>query len=175
MHFVDESLNMLVLLLIHWNMISSLSIFRINQQIRSYGLEPKDLEPDERDEEYVPKKSEQVKRGRPEKPYAELGPRQKRARLQPTLDNVREVAKNTGPNGLNVYQVLGELGKMEANSKVDRASAKMFGRIADGEDPFAHRTMTVERALAMKVQSKKGVRTFDVIRKFVKQGLDIPS
>ena len=156
-------------------MFSCLSYSRINLQIRRYGLEPKDLEPDERDPEYVPNNDGQVKRGRPEKPYAELGPRQKRARFQPTLDSVREAAKNAGPNGPNVYQVLGELGKMEANSKVDRASAKMFGRIADGEDPFAHRTMTVERALAMKVQSKKGVRTFDVIRKFVKQGLDIPS
>ena len=126
------------------------SISRITEQIRKYGLEPKDLEPDENDEEYVPNKNEEKKRGRPEKSFEELGQRQKRARLQPTLDFVRATAEK---ETLSVNQTLGKIGEMEANQNVDRPTAKMFRRIADGEDPFAHRTMTVERALALKVGS----------------------
>ena len=106
------------------------------------------MEPDENDEEYVPNKNEEKKRGRPEKSFEELGRRQKRARLQPTLDFVRATAEK---ETLSVNQTLGMIGEMEANQNVDRPTAKMFRRIADGEDPFAHRTMTVERALALKV------------------------
>ena len=107
------------------------------------------MEPDENDEEYVPNKNEEKKRGRPEKSFEELGQRQKRARLQPTLDFVRATAEK---ETLSVNQTLGMIGEMEANQNVDRPTAKMFRRIADGEDPFAHRTMTVERALALKVK-----------------------
>ena len=120
--------------------------------VKEVGLKPEDLEANAKDEEYKPTEDAPKninKGGRPTKHYDDCGPKAKKQKLQPTLDQV--VAKAT-EIGKSVPQTLGKLGEMYANQEIDKPKAKMFKAIASEENPLSHKQMSVEQACALKVE-----------------------
>ena len=123
----------------------------MTQMIKEVELTPKDLEPGKNDKEYDPNVEEPKvnKGGRPKKSFKECGPQTKKARLQPTLNDIRKKAKE---ENISTPEILGILGEMDANQEIDRPRAKIFKAIANKKDPFAHQKMSVEQAVTLKVQ-----------------------
>ena len=118
--------------------------------IQEVGLKPEDLEANAKDEEYIPPEEEtKNKGGRPTKHYDDCGPKAKKQKLQPVLDQI--VAK-AGEISKSVPQTLGKLGEMYANQEIDKPKAKMFKAIASEENPLSHKQMSVEQACALKVE-----------------------
>ena len=146
---------------------------RITQQIAEAGLQPEDLEANDKDKEFVPPVEEpKNKGGRPKKKYDDLGPKAKKMRYQPILDQVREQAAE---DKKSVPQILGKLGEQWANNEVDRPKAAMFKAIAEEKNPLAQKNMPVDKTIALKCQTKRGDRIFDHVRKAVKGAVKIPS
>ena len=125
--------------------------FRIQNQIQNAGIQPEDIEPDEKmDEEYNPKDGSANKGGRPKtKNFDDLGTKMQRKRLKRTLDAVRE---NAPENNLTPIQEIAQAGRMFANEEGDHEKAKMFSMIANEENPLKHRKMDVADATALKVK-----------------------
>ena len=118
--------------------------------IKEVGLKSEDIEATAKDTEYVPPEEEpKNKGGRPTKHYDECGPKAKKQKLQPILDQI--VAK-AGEISKSVPQTLGKLGEMYANQEIDKPKAKMFKAIASEENPLSHKQMSVEQACALKVE-----------------------
>ena len=143
--------------------------------MKEADLAPEDIEATDKDVEYDPKDDENApnKGGRPEKDFNDCGPRAKKAKIKPLLEQVQTWTKKNNVSSVN--ETLGHLGMNHANQEVDRKSAAIFKAITEGQDPFAHQKMSVEQALAVKVQGRRGDRTFDIFRRAVKEGVTIPS
>ena len=120
--------------------------------VKEVGLKPEDLEANTKDKEYKPTEDAPKninKGGRPTKHYDDCGPKAKKQKLQPVLDQIVAKASEISKS---VPQTLGKLGEMYANQEIDKPKAKMFKAIASEENPLSHKQMSVEQACALKVE-----------------------
>ena len=119
--------------------------------VKEVGLKPEDLEANAKDKEYKPTEDapKTNKGGRPTKHYDDCGPKAKKQKLQPVLDQIVAKASEISKS---VPQTLGKLGEMYANQEIDKPKAKMFKAIASEENPLSHKQMSVEQACALKVE-----------------------
>ena len=122
----------------------------------SYGIKRKDIEADEKvDVEYDPAaddpnadKPSTSKGGRPKSDFDKIGMKGQRKRLKPTLEKVKNDAKE---NKITNTKMVAKLGQMIANEEGDKQKADMFAKIANEQNPLAHREMDVAKATAIKV------------------------
>ena len=119
-------------------------------------MKRKDIEADEKmDVEYDPAaddpnadKPSTSKGGRPLSDFDKIGPKGQRKRLKPTLDTVKVDAKKSK---ISNTKMVAKLGQMIANEEGDKDKADMFAKIANEENPLAHRKMDVVKATTIKV------------------------
>ena len=115
------------------------------------GITNEDIEPTEKDEEYVPDEEKAgSSKGQKRKSFRALGPKMKKLRLKPILDHVKEFVKGE-EDDLEVGETIALIGKDHANSEADRSKAKIYEKILQNQNPFEKQEMSVHQAVALKV------------------------
>ena len=117
--------------------------------MKRHGIEPKDIEPDPNDKEYNPEEDVSSRKGEKRKPYEALGPRMKKIRRAPLMDQIKQWSKENGPT---VSKTIAQLGKDHANAECNQNEAKIYKQIEEDQNPYADHEMSTEAASALKVR-----------------------
>ena len=88
------------------------------------------------------------KRGRPSKPFNELGKTQTRSKLDAAFKLCTELSQQLG---ISMNEVLGNIGKRHYfGSNYNKDYGLMYDRISKNENPFADNRMSADRGLFLK-------------------------
>ena len=113
-----------------------------------------------------------VKRGRPSKPFSELG---KDAKLAKIDEEHKKLDSLTKKLDVPMSEVLGRIGRKHySGMEKDPSKAKMFDKIAKDEDPFKDCSLSADKALFLKESLGAGRKKWDQLR-FTFGEKDVPT
>ena len=112
-----------------------------------------------------------MKRGRPSKPFSELGKDAKLAKI----DEHKKLDSLTKKLDVPMSEVLGRIGRKHySGMEKDPSKAKMFDKIAKGEDPYKDCSLSADKALFLKESLGAGRSKWDQLR-FTFGEKDVPT
>ena len=123
------------------------------------------------DPEYVPPVEGPVTRGRKRKNFEDLKNNQKKVRLDPMYQHILQTCKE---HEVSFYTACAYACKRYAYSEGNCELGEMYSRLAKMENPLEHRTMSVEKAVALGIYTKSTRRVFEYWRLSVKNAIEIP-
>ena len=133
--------------------------------MKKVGITNEDIEPNEHvDKEYNPDQDKPGNSGgAPTKDFEQLGRRMKLKRLDPLKKFAEKTVKKN--RGLTVGKALAFVSEVVANSEGNADAARMYRAIQNEENPLKNKRMTVEKAVATKVQRSKYNQSFSTIKR----------